>query len=252
MRADQNFPSMRGASQPPAFLQLQCEANLSNLHLQIDTALHAPWTVLFGPSGAGKSSLLRLIAGLWTPHNSHLSLHGRDLTRLPPHRRRIGFVSQSPALFPHLSVLQNMSFGLPKHADSQQTSNLLDRFGITHLADARVHTLSGGEAQRVAIARAILPQPDLLLLDESFSGLHRDLRTEFLQLLRTMQAERPKDRPMPILSITHDIGEAFACADEVLRIEDGRILAQGPANVVLSAERDALLQQFSAASMNEN
>lgn len=238
-------PEQRNPAQEPASLHLRCNASLPTLHLDIDLSLSHAWTVLFGPSGSGKSTLLRLIAGLWRPSRTSIVLHGRDLTRTPAHLRRIGFVSQSPALFPHLSVRGNVSFGqAPSGVRPQQIDDVLHRFGIAHLASARVETLSGGEAQRVAIARALFPGPSLLLLDESFSGLHRDLRSEFIAILRAMQAERPHDTPMPILSVTHDVGEAFACADHVLRLESGKLLAGGAPARVLAPERNDLLRQF--------
>ena len=119
----------------------------------------------------------------------------------------------------------------------------MEYFGIGHLGKARVQTLSGGETQRVALARALVSSPELLLLDESFTGMHADLRTELLQLLRDQRLVPS----MPIVSVTHSVAEAFGSAEEVLRMEDGRIAAQGRCDEVLASARRDLLRQIGRA-----
>ncbi len=219
------------------FLHVRCDAPVGTLRLCIDERIHADWTVLFGPSGSGKSSLLRLLAGLWRPRDASVLLHGQDLTLLPPHRRSIAFVAQTPSLFPHLTVRGNVAFGARTPIDP-----LLETFGLASLAYAGIRTLSGGEAQRVSIARAIATEPHLLLLDESFTGMHRNLRRQLTVILRQIQQQRASaGSPLPILSVTHDVAETFACADDVLRIEDGHVLARGNATAVLAQERADLI-----------
>ena len=122
---------------------------------------------------------------------------------------------------------------------------MLERFGLGSLAGQPVTHLSGGEAQRVCLARAMAARPRVLLLDESFSGLHRALRDDLLAMLREFQRG---PAAMPIVSVTHDVGEAFACSDEVLRMDAGRVVARGPAATVLSAEREDLLQRLGPES----
>ena len=225
-----------------AHLRLRCDAMVGALRVAVDTEMHAAWTVLFGASGSGKSSLLRAIAGLWRPKHASVLVQGDELSLLPAHRRRIAFVMQAPALLPHRSVRRNLQFGAP----SRRTADaMLERFGLGALADASVRTLSGGESQRVSIARALATQPRLLLLDESFTGMHRMLRDSLVHELRQIQAERSAgDDPMPILSVTHDVAEAFAIAEDVVRMERGRVVAHGSASEVLAVEREDLLAKL--------
>lgn len=216
-------------------LQVRCDALVGSLRLCVDVELTAPWTVLFGASGSGKTSLLRLIAGLWRPSGASVMLRNAELAGLPPHRRSIALVAQHPALLLQRTVRGNVAFGARGEGVADE---MLERFRLGPLAAKRVMHLSGGEAQRVCLARAMASRPRLLLLDESFTGLHRTLRDELLTLLREMQGE------MPIVSVTHDVGEAFACADEVLRMDAGRIVARSTAADVLAAEREDLLRRL--------
>ncbi len=225
-----------------AHLRLRCDAMVGALQMAVDIEMHATWTVLFGASGSGKSSLLRAMAGLWRPRHMSVHVQGDELSLLPAHKRRIAFVMQAPALLPHRSVRGNIGFGAP----SRRTADaMLERFGLGALADASVRTLSGGESQRVSIARALATQPRLLLLDESFTGMHWTLRESLVRELRQIQAERSAGAdPMPILSVTHDVAEAFAIAEDVVRMEGGRVVARGPAAEVLAVEREDLLAKL--------
>ncbi len=218
-------------------LHVRCDAPIGSLRLCVNEHIDAPWTVVFGPSGSGKSSLLRLLAGLWQPSAATVVLNRQDLTRIPAHRRRVALVAQSPALFPHLTVRENIAFGARIPVDP-----LLDTFTLTTLAQTGTRTLSGGEAQRVSIARALATQPHLLLLDESFTGMHRTLRRQLTSLLQQVQQQRADaGAPMPIVSVTHDVAEAFACGNQVLRIEAGHIVQRGTPATVLADERQDLL-----------
>ena len=225
------------------YLRLRCDLPLGTIRLTVDIALQQDWTTIFGPSGSGKSSLLRVLAGLMPRKDTEVILHGRDLSKRPAHKRQVGFVTQPPALFPHLSVLQNICFGQSTlgHEDAER---LLARFGLDRFRTSRVQSLSGGETQRVAIARALYPKPRLLLIDESFSGLDRATRTDLIAALRNVQRELKASSPMPILAVTHDVAEVFETADEVLRIEAGSIIAQGTPEQVLHEERQTLLRQM--------
>lgn len=216
-------------------LKVRCDAVVGPLRVAVDVALTARWTVLFGASGSGKTSLLRLIAGLWLPSGASVMLGEAELASQPPHRRSVALVAQHAALFPQRTARGNIAFGARSGAIVDE---MIERFRLGSLASKSVTHLSGGEAQRVCLARAMASRPRLLLLDESFTGLHRTLRDELLALLREMQGD------MPIVSVTHDVGEAFACADEVLRMDAGRVVARGVAAEVLAAEREDLLRRL--------
>ncbi len=172
-------------------------------------------------------------------------LDGVELAGLPAHRRRAALVAQQPMPFPHLTVRQNVGFAARGGPETGEVVDYaLERFRLLPLAGRAVANLSGGERQRVCLARAVASLPRLLLLDESFSGLHRELRDELLEVLREIQAG---PGGMPIVSVTHDVAEAFACGGEVLRIDAGRVVARGAATEVLAAERTELLRRLGSA-----
>ena len=212
-------------------VHVQCDATVGTLRLRVDAELTARWTVLFGASGSGKTSLLRLMAGLWRPAGASVVRGKDELAGLPPHRRSVALVAQQAALFPQRTVRGNVAFGA---REMDIADEMIERFRLGPLAAQRVTALSGGEAQRVCLARALATRPKLLLLDESFTGLHRTLRDELIAVLRE------SEQAMLIVSVTHDVGEAFACADEVLRIGAGKITARGTAAGVLAGEREDL------------
>lgn len=183
---------------------------------------------LLGPSGSGKSTLLRLVAGLKTPDAGQLWLDGRPLTTLPPEERQVGFVFQDYALFPHLSVAENIAFGLREarwdnHRIRGRVAELLD---LTHLephARKRPHQLSGGERQQVALARALDNRPGVLLLDEPLGALDLKLRQELLPELRSIL----RQAQVPTMVVTHDQSEAFVVAEQVAIMQAGRIVQYG-------------------------
>ncbi len=224
----------------PHTLNVRVNAPIGALQLDVEFSLKPPWTVLFGPSGSGKSTVLRLIAGLWIPPGAAVSLNATPLGNTPPHKRRIAMVAQQPALFPHKTVRQNIAFGCNPSTGADWVEELIKTFHLTAHADAPPATLSGGERQRVAIARALGATPQYLLLDEVFTGMHAAQRQQLIATLRTY-SERLN---MPILSVTHDVAEALHSANEALKIEAGRITAQGPTATVLAPEREALQHQL--------
>jgi len=176
---------------------------------------------LLGPSGAGKSTLLRVLAGLLTPDAGTVVLDGRDITRLPTHRRDIGMVFQDEQLFPHRSVGANVAFGLKMHGvpraeRDRRVAELLMLVGLTGFEHRSVTSLSGGEAKRVALVRSLAPKPAVLLLDEPLTGLDRDLHDELAaELARLLRATRTT-----ALLVTHDRDEAAMIADRIVAFDE--------------------------------
>ena len=184
-------------------------------------------TAILGPSGGGKTTLLRIVAGLDTPDAGEVRLLGRTVTApgafVPAESRRVGFVFQDYALFPHLTVLENAAFGVPGPAGLSRAWGALQLVGLSEAAGQRPHELSGGEQQRVALARALAPEPSLFLLDEPFSNLDAPLRAgvreEVAQLLRRLGTTA--------VLVTHDREEAFVFADRVVLLLEGRVVRAG-------------------------
>jgi thiamine transport system ATP-binding protein len=187
--------------------------------VDLDVAPHEV-VALLGPSGAGKSTLLRAIAGLVAPGSGTVSWDGLDLDPVPPHLRRIGLVFQDAVLFPHLSVAANVGYGIPDLGPVERSARVRELLALVDLdgfGERRVETLSGGQAQRVALARALAPRPRLLLLDEPFGALDRELRERLADDVRAVL--RASDTPG--LHVTHDEDEAVRIGDRVLRLVPG-------------------------------
>jgi len=179
---------------------------------------------LLGASGSGKSTLLRIIAGLEQPDRGQVFWKGKDLSAVPAHQRRFGLVFQDYALFPHLTVAENVAFGLKmgKVAKNERELRVADCLDLVHLTDfgsRRVTELSGGEQQRVALARALAPRPRLLMFDEPLGALDRSLRDILLVDLRGILHEAN----IPAIYVTHDQEEAFAISDRILLLHAGKI-----------------------------
>jgi ABC-type Fe3+/spermidine/putrescine transport system ATPase subunit len=192
--------------------------------------------VVLGPSGAGKTMLLETIAGLRPQQAGQICLSGRDLTGLPPERRRIGVVFQDSALFPHLTVRDNVRFGPRARgaAAADGADALLHELGIAHLADRSPRSLSGGERQRVALARALAIRPGLFLLDEPLSALDQPTREDMRALLQQLLAELQ----IPAALVTHDRDEALSIGDDLAVIIGGGLRQAGPACTVAAEPAD--------------
>lgn len=193
--------------------------------------------VVLGPSGAGKTTLLESICGLRRPLSGQICLAGADLTGLPPEQRGIGLVFQDAALFPHLTVRENIRFGVRarrRAPDEAAVGELLDRLGIRRLAGRSPRSLSGGERQRVALARALAIRPSLLLSDEPLSALDGPAREEIRALLR----EVPADLGIPAIHVTHDRDEALSIGDDLAIIVGGHLVQAGAADRVTSSPAD--------------
>jgi iron(III) transport system ATP-binding protein len=203
-------------------------------------------TCLLGPSGCGKSTTLRMIAGVEMQDSGEIHVDGNlicdTVFRVPPERRHIGLMFQDFALFPHLSVAQNVGFGLSgdKAAKAARVAELLDRVGLAQYHRAYPHELSGGEQQRVALARALAPRPRIMLMDEPFSGLDNRLRDG----IRDDTLDILREEDTAVLLVTHEPEEAMRMADEIALMRDGRIVQQGAPYNVYNAPVDRSAMAF--------
>ena len=182
---------------------------------------------LLGPSGCGKTTLLRLIAGFETPDGGSITIAGELVAGagawVPPERRRVGMVFQDYALFPHLTVTENVAFGIPRKDRSARVPMLLALVGLCGLGGRYPHELSGGQQQRVALARALAPAPEAILLDEPWSNVDPHLRSE----LRDEVAAILRPLGVTVILVTHDREEAFSLADRIALMRDGTIVQEG-------------------------
>ncbi|HUB50639.1 MAG TPA: ATP-binding cassette domain-containing protein [Terracidiphilus sp.] len=234
---------------PKLSLRFEVDARRGGFHLQAAGQFQKPWTVVFGHSGAGKTTLLRILAGLDNASAAQVTLRERVLTdsarglAVRPGKRQTGLVAQQPALFPHLTVAQNVGYGLAEIDRAERMSRVeevLTLVGASELAGRRPQDLSGGQSQRVALARALAPGPLLLLLDEPFSALDGRASDALLERLQAWVAANGAQ----VVMATHDVTDALALGAEVLLLNEGRKVAQGPAAEVLAAERERLAKRL--------
>ena len=214
-------------------LQLALHSPGRDFRLDAQFSASARRTALIGPSGSGKSTLLKAIAGLLPGARGHVRVGGQTLPHsaqhidLPARARGIGFVFQDYALFPHMTVVQNLMFGVHRlgrrasAAEEARVSALLMQFDLVQLREARPRHLSGGQRQRVALARALAPQPRLLLLDEPLSALDIPLR----ERLRSELAELLERVQVPVLLVTHDPQDVHALTQAAIHLDQGRVVA---------------------------
>ncbi|CAN5255778.1 hypothetical protein BH18ACT5_BH18ACT5_16810 [soil metagenome] len=196
---------------------------------------------LLGPSGCGKSTLLRAVAGLEPLAGGRISFGGQDLATVPTHLRRFGLMFQGYALFPHLTVRENVAFGLRMQGlDQAKADEALALVGLETLADRSVDRLSGGEQQRVALARTLVTEPRLIMLDEPIGALDRQLRRRLIEEIRELLEGRA------VVYVTHDHDEAKAIADRVALMNEGRVVQTGAYEELVKAPATSWVEEFLA------
>ena len=204
---------------------------------------------LLGPSGCGKTTLLRIIAGLELADNGQVILGGRDITALPATKRQVNTVFQSYALFPHLSIFENVAFGLrsrkfPQNEVQTRVGRRLEMLGLDEMADRFPHQLSGGQQQRVALARALVNEPEVLLLDEPMSALDARLRAQVQVELRRLQRKLGQT----FILVTHDQAEALVVSDRLAVMSEGKIIQFGTPKEVYEQPQTRFVAEFLGAA----
>ena len=244
---------------PEPILTVELVHGLGALTVDVRFELRAPWTMLFAPSGSGKTTVLRTVAGFVWPERGRVVAGGRVLfdagegVAVRPDLRPIRGAGQTARLFPTMNVAENVRFGAGA-GSAEVYAEVVRLFRLEGLGGRMPRELSGGERQRVSVARAVMAaatlrgggrekaQGALLLLDEPFSGMDAGLRDVLAVELRGWLRERD----VPVLSVSHDVGEAFLLEAEVIRMAEGRVVAQGAAAGVLAEERQAMLRRLGA------
>lgn len=215
---------------------------LDNINLDIE---QGEFIVLLGPSGCGKTTLLRSIAGFMQPDSGSIAIDGQDVSRLPPYRRPLNTVFQNYALFPHMTVLENVAYGPRRQGVNrgearERAREALALVGLEALGDRYPSGMSGGQQQRVALARAIVNKPKLLLLDEPLSALDMKLRKRMQLELKHLQAKLG----IAFIFVTHDQEEAMTIADRIVVMNAGRIEQTGTSSAIYSAPASRFVADF--------
>ena len=218
---------------------------LRNVNLDIEKG---DYVVIIGPTGSGKSVILETIAGFYTPEAGKIILEGQDITHFPPEKRNMSIVYQDYMLFPHMTVYENIAYGLKKTSDKdhieKEVKTIASLLKIEHLLHRLPGTLSGGECQRTAIARALVVKPRLLLMDEPFSALDIKTKKELRQLVKTAL----KEYQTTTIHITHDLDDVWHLATKVVMIRKGRVLQIGPPEHIFTNPTDDFVANFVGAN----
>lgn len=226
------------------------EKVLNNINITIE---QGEFFTLLGPSGCGKTTLLRILAGFIEPTEGSILIGEKDITKISPEKRNMGVVFQNYALFPNLTVRENIAYGLrvrklPKQTIKEKCDYYMELAGLTEYENRRIHELSGGQQQRVAIARALVLEPQMLLLDEPMSNLDVALRVKMREEIRAIQ----KKIGITTLFITHDQQEALAVSDKIAVMKDGEVLQVGSPREVYNEPNQEFVANFVGVSNKIN
>jgi molybdate/tungstate transport system ATP-binding protein len=218
------------------------EFKIDQVNLEIKTN---EYFVILGPSGSGKTMLLELVAGMWAPDSGKIYLNKQEVSSAPLEKRGVGFVYQNYMLFPHKTVFENIAFGLNmKKKDKNEIKNrvteIMNLFGISHLADRLPRTLSGGEQQRTALARALIISPKVLLMDEPLSALDRKTRADLMDQMKDIQ----KNFNTTLIHVTHNFDEALMLADRIAIMKNGKISQVGTSTEIFRQPADKFVADF--------
>ncbi len=203
------------------------------------------FVTLLGPSGCGKSTILRILSGLTDATGGNVTIDGKDMKKVPPKNRQVGMVFQSYALFPNMTVYENVSFGLkmrkqPANEVAEQVEKMINLVGLQEKKAAYPHELSGGQQQRVALARSLVVRPKVLLLDEPLSALDAQIRKHLQVELRTIQRELN----MTMILVTHDQEEAMTVSDRIFVMNQGKIAQEGTPSEIYTQPRTEFVANF--------
>ncbi len=224
-----------------ALLKFKIIKHYSHFSLDCSSVFHPGITAVFGPSGSGKTTLINCIAGLVTPDSGEVIIQGNTVyssdnhVTIPAYKRRIGYVFQNTALFPHLNVLKNITYGYkltPMELRKIDLDQLIRLFQTSHLLDRNIQSLSGGERQRVALTRALATSPKVVLLDEPMTGLDWKMRGIVLTYLKRIWSELHTS----IVIVTHSISDVLSIADDMVMMDAGNLVAQGSPSQVFSTQ----------------
>ncbi len=231
---------MKKATHISISLQKQLNAAAGKMLLDIDFNIEqGKFITIYGNSGAGKTSILRIIAGLLTPDKGQIAVHDKiwlDTAkgiRLTPQQRKIGFVFQDYALFPNMTVVENLTFALDKGQEVKIISALIDIMELGELADKKPTTLSGGQQQRVALARALVRKPEILMLDEPLSSLEIKMRSKLQDYIMKVHREYN----LTTILVSHDIGEIIKMSDYIYELSNGKVINHGNPKEVLTGSQ---------------
>ena len=231
---------------------IDIDKNFADVKALVDVTLdvhEGEFFTLLGPSGCGKTTLLRIIAGLELPDQGQVILGGQDITALPATKRQVNTVFQSYALFPHLSIFENVAFGLrsrkfPQNEVQTRVDRRLEMLGLEEMASRFPHQLSGGQQQRVALARALVNEPEVLLLDEPMSALDARLRAQVQVELRRLQRKLGQT----FILVTHDQAEALVVSDRIAVMSEGEIIQFGTPKEVYEQPKTRFVAEFLGAA----
>ena len=220
--------------------------------LNLDIA-EGEFITMLGPSGSGKTTCLMMLAGFETPTNGEIYLDSNPISNIPPHKRGIGMVFQNYALFPHMTVYENLAFPLrvrkiPKDEADKKIDKALSMVSLQGFAQRMPGQLSGGQQQRVAIARALAMRPKVMLLDEITSALDPEVVGEVLNVIRSLN----KEHNLTMIMVTHQMGFAREISDRVCFFNDGKIFEQGPPEKLFGDPQNERTKQFLHAVLDAN